>query len=67
MIFRRRGKKDPEVVRHPARCSFCGNQQSRGVKLIAGAGAYICSDCIALANEILRGNNGPASGLAPGT
>jgi ATP-dependent protease Clp ATPase subunit len=28
--------------------------------LIAGPGVYICSDCISLANEILRGHNPPA-------
>ena len=61
MIFRRkRTPKDPTVVRHPASCSFCGKSQQRGIRLIAGAGVYICSECIGVANEMLRGNNGPA-------
>jgi ribosomal protein L37AE/L43A len=60
MIFRR-GKKDPKVVRHKPKCSFCGKVHGdRGVRLIAGSGVYICSECISLANEILRGHNPPA-------
>jgi ATP-dependent protease Clp ATPase subunit len=49
------------VVRHKPKCSFCGKVHGdRGVRLIAGSGVYICSDCISLANEILRGHNPPA-------
>ena len=62
MIFRRRAKA-PKVVRHKPKCNFCGNEQAekRGVRLIAGPGVYICSECISLANEILRGGgNRPA-------
>ena len=67
MIFRRRDK-DSEVKRHKPKCSFCGKMQGeqaepgvRGrVRLVAGPGVYICSDCISLANEILRGDNSPA-------
>ena len=59
MIFRRKGK-DQEVKRHKPRCSFCGNNSGNGVKLIAGSGVFICSECISLANEILRGDNSPA-------
>jgi len=60
MIFRRLANK-PKVVRHPARCSFCGKERGdRNVKLIAGNGAYICSECISVASEILRGHNPPA-------
>ena len=65
MIFRRREGKGQ--VRHKAKCSFCGNQQGERnaiggspVRLIAGPGVYICSACISLANEILRGDNSPA-------
>ncbi|MFN3920812.1 MAG: ATP-dependent Clp protease ATP-binding subunit ClpX [Caldimicrobium sp.] len=36
------------------RCSFCGKSQSEVVKLIAGASAYICNDCVELCNEILE-------------
>ncbi len=38
------------------RCSFCGREKPRQVKeLIAGPGVYICPDCVALCNQILRG------------
>jgi ATP-dependent Clp protease ATP-binding subunit ClpX len=67
MIFRRRGKAS-EVKRHKPKCSFCGKTQGEQgelgirerVRLVAGPGVYICSDCISLANEILRGDNSPA-------
>ena len=60
MIFRRR-ERDPKVVRHQPHCSFCGKQNGeRGVKLIAGNGVFICSECVSVANEILRGHNPPA-------
>ena len=66
-MFRRREGKD-QVKRHKPKCSFCGKTQgeagelgARGrVRLVAGPGVYICSDCISLANEILRGDNSPA-------
>lgn len=60
MIFRR--KKDKKVVvRHRPRCSFCGKERGEhGVQLVAGAGVYICSECVSLASEILRGHNPPA-------
>jgi ATP-dependent Clp protease ATP-binding subunit ClpX len=36
-------------------CSFCGREKPRQVKeLIAGPGVYICPDCVALCNQILR-------------
>ena len=63
MIFRRKGASG-EVKRPRAKCSFCGNLQGeRGVKLVAGSGVFICSECISLANEILWGHNpsAPAS------
>src|SRR5438552_4115264 len=60
MIFRRRTKRD-EVKRHRPKCSFCGKDQGeRGIRLVAGPGVFICSECISLANEILWGHNPPA-------
>jgi len=67
MIFRRREGKG-QVNRHKPKCSFCGKTQGEKgepgirerVRLVAGPGVYICSDCISLANEILRGDNSPA-------
>ena len=61
MIFRRRERTDGKVVRHRPGCSFCGKEQgARGVKMVAGPGVYICSECVSLAMQILRANNGPA-------
>jgi ATP-dependent Clp protease ATP-binding subunit ClpX len=58
MIFRRRAKS-PKIVRHKPKCSFCGKEQGElGVRLIAGPGVFICSECIALANQILRTERG---------
>jgi len=53
------------VKRHKPKCSFCGKQHGESggggrVRLVAGPGVYICSDCISLANDILRGDNSPA-------
>lgn len=38
----------------PIRCSFCGKRESQASRLIAGPGAYICSDCVATCSELLR-------------
>lgn len=35
------------------RCSFCGKNQDQVRRLIAGPGAYICNECIALCQEIM--------------
>ena len=35
-------------------CSFCGKSQENVGKMIQGAGAYICDDCIRLCNTILK-------------
>ncbi len=60
MIFRRK-RRNPKVIRHRARCSFCGKERGEGgVQLIAGPGVYICSECISVASDILRGHNPPA-------
>lgn len=61
MIFRRKGEREVTRHRHEPECSFCGKAQGDlGVRLVAGPGVYICSDCIRVANEILRGDNRPA-------
>ena len=37
------------------RCSFCNREKPTQIKeLIAGPGVYICPDCVALCNEIIR-------------
>ena len=35
------------------RCSFCGKHQDQVSRIIAGPGAYICNECVALCNSIL--------------
>ena len=40
---------DPTRWRELLHCSFCGRAQHQTVKLIAGPGVYICSDCVVLA------------------
>jgi ATP-dependent Clp protease ATP-binding subunit ClpX len=34
-------------------CSFCGKSQDDVVRLVAGASAYICDECVVLCNNIL--------------
>ena len=38
----------------PLRCSFCRKNQHEVRKLIAGPKVYICDECVALCNEIIR-------------
>ena len=35
------------------RCSFCGKSTLHVQKMIAGAGVYICNECVELCVEIL--------------
>ena len=34
-------------------CSFCGKEQAKVKKLIAGPNIYICNECVDLCNDIL--------------
>jgi DNA-binding transcriptional MerR regulator len=53
-------------------CSFCGKDQARVDRLIAGPNAvYICNECVALCNQIIgdeeaRASNAPAGSAPPG-
>ena len=38
----------------PIRCSFCGKQENKTARLIAGPGVYICSDCVQACSDLLR-------------
>lgn len=40
-------------------CSFCGKPQELVGRIIQGAGAYICDECVALCSDILKGNPDP--------
>ena len=35
-------------------CSFCGKNQDEVQKIIAGNNAFICNECVELAQEIIR-------------
>ena len=37
-----------------AHCSFCGKDNTRVTRLIAGPGVYICDECVALCGQILE-------------
>ena len=46
-----------EVKKTKLSCSFCGKQQSKVKKLIAGPNIYICNECVDLGNDILGGDD----------
>ena len=39
-------------------CSFCGKSEDEVRKLVAGAHAYICDACVAIAERIMREHDG---------
>ena len=45
------GDKDKNTF---LRCSFCGKTQDEVKKLVAGPTVYICNECVALCNDILK-------------
>ncbi len=45
-------------------CSFCGKSQHEVRKLIAGPSVFVCDECIALCNDIIREETQAASGSA---
>jgi hypothetical protein len=48
-------KDDDESTVHDAmKCSFCGKSQHEVLKVVAGADAIICDECIALCNDIVK-------------
>lgn len=44
-------------------CTFCGKSQHEVKKLISGPSVYICDECIAQCNEIIRDDAAPVNGL----
>src|SRR3990167_2487448 len=42
-------------------CSFCGKGQNEVNKLIAGPSVFVCDECIALCNDIIRADVKPDS------
>ena len=41
------------AVEAPNRCSFCTKEAAQVARMVAGAGVFICNECVALCNEIL--------------
>ena len=39
------------------RCSFCGKSEDQVARLVAGANALICDECVAKAARIVRQHN----------
>ncbi|SFM94303.1 ATP-dependent Clp protease ATP-binding subunit ClpX [Formivibrio citricus] len=48
-------------------CSFCGKSQHEVVKLIAGPQVFICNECIALCNDIIREESSQTAAIGPQT
>ena len=42
-----------EIEKSKLNCSFCGKDQVKVKKLIAGPNIYICNECVDLCNDIL--------------
>ena len=47
-------------------CSFCGKSQHEVRKLIAGPSVFVCDECIALCNDIIREETQGAAGVDGG-
>ncbi|WP_343913559.1 ATP-dependent Clp protease ATP-binding subunit ClpX, partial [Ornithinicoccus hortensis] len=47
-------------------CSFCGKSQKQVGRLIAGAGVYICTECVELCTEIIEEELAESSELGLG-
>ena len=41
------------MIYDEAACSFCGKSQSEVGRLIAGANAFICDECVAMCSDII--------------
>ena len=53
------------LLRPGLRCSFCGRRADDVARLVAGASAYICDECINKCVAVLDENGGVAP-TAPG-
>jgi ATP-dependent Clp protease ATP-binding subunit ClpX len=45
-------------------CSFCGRSEEQVKKLIAGAHAFICDECVGLVSKELMADGPPSSGVS---
>ena len=53
-------------IRPGLRCSFCGRHADKVARLVAGASAYICDDCVTECVAVLE-HHGGITPAAPGT
>ncbi|MBB5959765.1 hypothetical protein FHS29_006386 [Saccharothrix tamanrassetensis] len=49
----------------PPVCSFCAKAAEEVGRIIAGAGVYICDECVARCNEILTADRGAGEANVP--
>ncbi|MFC9672816.1 MULTISPECIES: ClpX C4-type zinc finger protein [unclassified Streptomyces] len=47
------------------RCSFCNRSSDDVDVLVAGAGVYICNDCVALSADIIKNKPAGPKGTTP--
>jgi ATP-dependent protease Clp ATPase subunit len=45
---------EPPMAQKALRCSFCGKREDQVKKLVAGAKAVICDECVAIADRIMK-------------
>ncbi len=43
----------PSLAEQEIHCSFCAKPKTAVAKMIAGAGVYICNECVGLCNDVL--------------
>ncbi|WP_055481634.1 ClpX C4-type zinc finger protein [Sphaerimonospora mesophila] len=53
----------PSLAEQEIHCSFCAKPKAAVAKMIAGAGVYICNECVGLCNDVL--NLTPAADTDP--
>ena len=54
-----------DITPRKHRCSFCGKTADQVRRLVAGPGAYICNECIALCQEIIADDLGTTPSQEP--
>ena len=47
------------------RCSFCGKREDQVKRLVAGAKALICNECVAVADRIMHTDSDEAEAKPP--
>jgi ATP-dependent protease Clp ATPase subunit len=51
------------IKRKELSCSFCGKNEAKVLKLVAGPRVYICDKCVAIASQIM--NDSPDDNQPP--